>query len=140
MAQPRQLTATNQGKNMRFEGSKIAIYSSSPVKALCGYAKIDLIKHDNPEKIWDKYHNKIGCTKEEFDEYTKDCEKIYAIFLCNIERYINSISLNQLSFWLNKDLHPPQSYSTFENDKHWAGAVSIAELLHGRFQTFTSLT
>ena len=125
--------------NKQFEGCRVTLYATSPSKQICGYAKIHLVKHDKPQKIWEQYEHLLGCTKNEFDRYSEGCERIYAIFLANIESYKNPIPFTQLNYLLDHQITPPQSYYKLHTNQHWAKAISIAEMLQGRFRTFTQL-
>ena len=124
--------------NRKWKNHKVTIYSSSPRKELVGYATINNVIEDKPEKVWSCYSDQLGCSKSEFDDYTKGQEKIYAIFLGDINKFYNDLSLNYLSNFLERKLHPPQSYSSVK-DTEWKEAISVAELLHGRFNCHTQV-
>lgn len=124
--------------NPRWRGCRATIYSSAPTQAIYGFATIKDVDRGPPNRIWEKYKDKIGCSREEFDDYTKGSKKVYAIPLNSFENYIAPLPLDQITMLIRKDLHPPQSYLALEKNKCWAEAVSIAELLHGRFQIYTS--
>lgn len=125
--------------NPKWDGCRITIYSSHPVRAICGYATIKSIKKGDPQNIWAQFEDDVGCTREEFDRYTESCETVYAISLKDFEAYSTPVAIDQVAHLLNKDLKPPQSYTSLEKNKPWAEAVSIAELLHGRFRAYTSI-
>ena len=125
--------------NPKWRGCRAVIYTSSPVQAIHGYATIKSVDRGKPNHIWDKYSNEIGCSREEFDNYTKGSDIIYAIPLNSFETYVAPLYLEQLSYLLQKDIKPPQSYLSFQNNKEWAEAISIAELLHGKFQLYSSI-
>jgi predicted transcriptional regulator len=122
--------------NSKWKNHIATIYSSSPAKEILGYATIKNVIEDKPENIWNEHAEKIGCSKSEFDGYTKGAEKVYAIFLSDIDRFHNNLSLNYLSNFLENKITPPQSYSSV-NDTEWKNAISVAEILHGRFNVFT---
>jgi predicted transcriptional regulator len=122
--------------NSKWKNHVATIYSSSPVKEILGFATIKNVIEDKPENIWDKYSEKIGCSKAEFEGYTKGTKKVFAIFLSEIDRFHNNLSLNYLSNFLENKITPPQSYSSVK-DTEWKNAISIAEILHGRFNVFT---
>jgi predicted transcriptional regulator len=123
--------------NHKWEGCRVTLYSSSPTQAIFGYATIENVKKDTPERIWSQYEGDIGVTKREFDAYTGSSNQVYAISLKNFESYLNAVDLEHISYLLNYDLKPPQSYISLKNDEHWTQAVSIAELLHNRFWLYT---
>jgi len=122
--------------NSKWKNHIATIYASSPVKELIGYATIKNIIEEKPEVIWSEHADKLGCSKSEFDGYTKGAEKVFAIFLSDINRFHNTLSLNYLSNFFEKKIHPPQSYSSVSNTE-WKNIISVAELLHGRFNGFS---
>ena len=63
----------------KWRGCRAVIYTSSPVQAVHGYATIKSVDRGKPNHIWNKYSNGIGCSREEFDNYTKGKDVIYAI-------------------------------------------------------------
>ena len=125
--------------NSKWRGCRVTLYSTNPSKALYGYSTIENISKGNPEDIWGKYESDIGCSKEEFDNYTNSADQIYAIKLTGFQSYLNPLYIEQVSYLINKKLTPPQSYYSLEKNKSWSEAISIAELLHGRFQLYTSV-
>ena len=118
----------------KWAGQKVSLYASSPSNALVGEAMIDRVVVGEPERIWAEFNSETDCTKEEFDKYTESAKEIYAIVFHEVLPYKEKIFLTQVSHLLNKDLTPPQSYCTLENNKPWVEAVSIAALLHGSFR------
>lgn len=125
--------------NLKWRGCRVTLYSSSPSQALYGHATIDSVIRGNPDDIWNKHELDIGCTKKEYDGYIDSANQIYAIKLKNYEPYLNPLYLEHVSFLINADLKPPQSYLSIENSPKWTEAISLAELLHGRFQLYTSI-
>ena len=121
-------------------GEKVSLYSSSPDKALVGYAIIKNIIVDMPSTIWEKFNKNIGVNKQEFDRYTSDMDKIFAIFLDNVHAYQNIIPLSQISHLIKKDLTPPQSYYSLSKNKDWRDAISMATLLHANFSKQNIIT
>jgi len=124
--------------NSKWKNHIATIYSSSPAKEIVGYATIKDVIEGKPENIWSEHSENLGCSKSEFDDYTKDAEKIYAIFLSDIDKFHNSLSLNYLSNFLENKITPPQSYSSVKGTE-WKNAISIAEILHGRFNVFSQM-
>lgn len=119
--------------NKKWENHTVAIYSSSPVKKLVGYAKIQGINEDRPEIIWSKYSTHLGCTKLMYDNYTKGLDKVFAISLSNISKLTTPVSLDYLTDSIERKIYPPQSYSTINKDKKLKSIISIAEIMQGRF-------
>lgn len=124
--------------NSKWKNHKVTIYSSSPRKELVGYATIKNIVEEKPETLWSYYSSQLGCTKSEFDDYTKGSDKVYAIFLTDVNKFYNDLSLNYLSNFFEKEIHPPQSYSSVINTE-WKNVISVAEILHGRYNCFSQI-
>jgi predicted transcriptional regulator len=122
--------------NSKWKNHIVTIYSSRPVQELIGYATIKNVIEDRPDVIWAKHSSELGCSKSEFDGYTKDADKVFAIFLSDINKFHNNLSLNYLSNFFEKKIHPPQSYSSVK-DTEWKSIISVAEILHGRFNIFS---
>jgi predicted transcriptional regulator len=118
----------------RWTGSKVSIYASRPESSLVGEALISKIVVDKPENVWERFHDQIGCTKEEFNNYTRSLSEIYAIVLENATPYTKSMSICEVSNLTNKKLRPPQNYYNLNNNTNWAEAVSIGALLQGSFR------
>ena len=125
--------------NRKWQKCRVTLYSSSPSQELCGHAFIDNISKDDSETIWNKYERKIGCTKEEYNKYVNTTDQVFAIELKDFEPYLNPLYLSQISSLINIDLKPPQSYLSIKNHKEWVEAISLAELLHGRFHLYSSI-
>lgn len=117
-------------------GHKISLYASTPIRALVGEALIKNVVKGNPESIWRNLNFEIGCTKEDFDNYTAGADQVYAIILSEVRPYRENLPISQISHLVNKDkeLKPPQSYLAIENNKPWSEAISVACLLHGSFR------
>jgi predicted transcriptional regulator len=90
-------------------GDTVLIYSTSPVMALLGSAKVDEILSGTPRKIWGQVKEHAGVSCEEFNEYFSGAAIAIGIRLCAIQRLSEPISLRELRKrwpWLR----PPQSY------------------------------
>lgn len=122
----------------RWIGHRINIYASAPVMSLVGEARIAGVAVNQPEKIWDKYHDRVGCTRAEFDAYAAGAEEIYAIELDEVQPYRAGLPLTLVSHYVKEALTPPQSYFTLEKNKPWAKAISLAAYLHGCFRSTMS--
>jgi len=119
----------------KWSGCKVSIYASGRERCLVGEALISRVVVDKPESIWERFHQQIGCTREEFDRYTRSLSEIYAVVLENAMPYRKSISLSEVSNLTKKKLRPPQNYYILNNNINWAEAVSIGALLQSSFGT-----
>lgn len=119
----------------RWQGSRAALYSSSPDRALIGEATIGEVKSAPPDEIWEEYGDRIGCTREDFDSYTSSCGQVYAINICEVIPYASRIPVCQFEYLLEEELTPPQSHCEVHTNHSWGKAISIAALLHGFHRT-----
>jgi predicted transcriptional regulator len=122
----------------RWLGHRMNLYASSPVMSLVGEARIAGIVLDKPEVIWERFQSEVGCSRAEFDVYTRGAQGVYAIEMDDIMPYRDRVPLAQISYLLNEDLTPPQSYVTLEKNRPWARAISLAACLHGCFKSTLS--
>ena len=113
----------------KWTGCKVSIYASGRERCLVGEASISRVVVDDPESIWERFHEEIGCTRAEFDNYTQPLGEIYAIVLEDAMPYRKSISLQEVSNLTQKKLRPPQTYYNLSKNKNWAEAVSMGALL-----------
>jgi len=120
-------------------GSKVSIYASGREHSIIGEASIEKVVVDNPENIWERFHEQIGCTKEEFDKYTESKNEIYAVVLENAIPYEKSVSLREAASITKEKLRPPQNYYNLDNNIKWAEAVSIGALLQNSLVTKESI-
>ena len=126
----------------RWLGHSINLYASAPTMSLIGQARIAGVARNKPDVIWSRFHEQIGCSRKEFDDYAAGAHEVFAIELDDIESFQNQMPLSEMCRFANQKLFPPQSYCTLEKNKGWAKAVSIATYLRGtvsrhRTQFFT---
>jgi predicted transcriptional regulator len=120
----------------RWAGSRAVLYASSPEKALVGEATVRSVTSGRPKDIWARFGSTIGCTAGEFEEYVGSATQVSAIELDSAVSYKQPIGLAQLSYLVQEELRPPQSFCDLrldDEDSAWAKAVSIASMLHGGF-------
>lgn len=120
---------------------RVVIYATAPVNALLGEATIKNVTSGEPSSIWNLHKNYLGCTEEEFQDYSKSSSEVFAIEFGDVTPYRSSIPVSQLGSLLGQDteLRPPQSYLSLENNDPWLRAVSVASLLHGKSRIHSRL-
>jgi len=91
------------------EGDVVLIYETSPTMALVGYAIVESVTVECPDKLWKKIKTRSGITKSEFDQYYEGAEIGYAINFSDVNALVVPISLPSLRKKV-KGFHPPQSY------------------------------
>jgi predicted transcriptional regulator len=106
-------------------GALALIYSSSPIRAVVGYARIREVLRLPIAKIW-RNHGADACiAKKEFDEYFQGVEFGYAIFLEKIKLLNPHVAASDLQRHFG--IVPPQSYRYVHKD-------CISLLSNGRVQ------
>jgi len=89
-------------------GTLAYIYSTSPVRALDGVAKIDGVVKHTVSDIWDHFGDRACIDKTAFDEYFTGLDNGYAIVFSEARRLKRSIDLPELRERFN--FVPPQSF------------------------------
>jgi predicted transcriptional regulator len=117
----------------KWAGCKVSIYASGSERCLVGEVSISKVVVGQPESIWESFRDELGCTRAEFDEYTRSLSEVFAIVLENATPYVRSIPLREFSNLTQKKLRPPQSYCNLSRNANWAEAVSIGALLQRGF-------
>lgn len=115
----------------RWRGARVALYASSPEKALVGEATIEDVEAASPTMVWEQYKDQLGCSRQEFLAYTGTTAEVFAIHLQDVTPYTSRIPLCQFEYLLEEELAPPQSHCEVHGDRPWGKAISIAALLHG---------
>lgn len=115
----------------KWNGFHVNIYSSGEDRSVIGEAKIKKVYKAKPEEIWAKFRDNLCATEDDFYEYTKNLEEVFAIELNNVRQYISHIPLTQLSSLTERDLKPPQSYFHLKNNRPWSEAITVAALIQG---------
>src|SRR5438046_9254187 len=95
----------------RWLGSRLSLYASAPVSSIDGEAVIERLVEWEPDLIWREFSSCLGCTREEFDEYSAGAEKVYALILTDVRKYPTPVSLSTARTLVDPKLRPPQSYA-----------------------------
>jgi predicted transcriptional regulator len=89
-------------------GALALIYSSNPVRAVVGYARIREVLRLPVARIWREHGPATCVSKREFDEYFRSLKFGYAIFLDRIRLLNPQIAAKDLQ--QDFGIVPPQSY------------------------------
>jgi predicted transcriptional regulator len=106
-------------------GALALIYSSYPVRAVVGYARIREVLRLPVIRIWREHGSAACVSKKEFDEYFEGLKFGYAIFLNKIKLLNPQIAARDLQE--DFGIVPPQSY-------RYLGKEYIPMLRDGRVQ------
>lgn len=91
------------------KGDTVFVYISSPVQELYGKFEVDKVISKPVEELWKIVSRDAGISKEEFNNYYKDTDIGYGIYLCTPVIIKCPVSLNDLRrLWEN--FYPPQGY------------------------------
>ena len=91
-------------------GSRLWIYSTLPVGKVKLSTDIEFIDMLPPKEMWDKHGKNICISKKEFDDYTKDRDRVSAIGLSNVRPLDRDICLGTMREY-KKNFQPPQFFS-----------------------------
>jgi predicted transcriptional regulator len=114
-------------------GCRVSIYASHPRCSIVGDALMQEVVVDDPDRIWERFADQIGCTREQFERYAHGARQLYAIVLVDVVPYAKALSLAEVSQVVSTPLRPPQSYRSLETSRGWTEAVSIGALLQRGF-------
>jgi predicted transcriptional regulator len=115
----------------RWEKQRVSLYGTYPISGLAGEAQISRVIKGHPNRIWEFFASQIGCTRTEFDSYTKGRDLVYAVVLSEVRSFVDPVPLEQLSHLLGINLTAPQSYASLANSDGWLSAVVLAAALQG---------
>jgi predicted transcriptional regulator len=90
------------------EISLVLLYSSSPVKAVTGVAKVRAIHQGSPRALWGEYGRGSALSKEYFLCYFEGLDVGHVIELSDVVRFDQPVSLAELRS--SYELEPPQSW------------------------------
>lgn len=92
----------------------MAIYESSPTKALVAIAQVTEVRIKSPQCLWRSVRSIAGIQKQEFDEYFTDCDNAVGIMFRSVIALPSPIQLDDLrSSW--PGFHPPQGFLYLTN-------------------------
>jgi predicted transcriptional regulator len=89
-------------------GTKMVIYSSSPVRAIVGHTQIEDVLKLPPSRIWKDYGRASCVTKDAFDDYFWGVDYGFAILIGHAKALNNQIKADDL--YDEFGFVPPQSF------------------------------
>lgn len=105
-----QKTVELRKKRLKIDnGTRVWIYSTTPIAAIVGCAIVSKVECGNPSFIWEKFGNRAAVTRAEFDSYFSDTQMAYALILENVFELKNSLSLKEIRK-LIRAFRPPQFF------------------------------
>lgn len=105
-----QKTAELRTRPLNLEvGTRLWIYSTLPQGEIVGATQVEALFSGSPVDIWMKFSRQICISKEEFDTYVKNREKVYVVIIGCPNTLSKTPSLDHLRLVLN-GFHPPQFF------------------------------
>jgi predicted transcriptional regulator len=89
-------------------GSRVVLYSSSPVRAVIGTAVLDRIESEHPAALWLGVGAGSAVTKSEFDAYFHGADSGHGLHLREVDALTTPVSLQDLRRRVG--VEPPQSF------------------------------
>ncbi|MET7706083.1 hypothetical protein [Micromonospora sp. NPDC005413] len=89
-------------------GTKVILYSSAPVMAIVGTARLNQVMVSNPQTAWNVHHPALGLRKDEYDAYLDGSQLAYLLHLSQVCTLNEPLHLHRLR--QDGGFHPPQSF------------------------------
>jgi len=89
-------------------GTPVIIYATKPLGAVIGTAIIDRVCEGTPADLWNQYHQEMGVTQDEFEQYLSGIPTAYLLLLSGASRLISPLTLDDMRE--SADFQPPCSY------------------------------
>jgi predicted transcriptional regulator len=110
----------------RWVDQRLCIYSSAPDQCLLGEATVMCVVTAHPEQIWSSYRDQLGCSRSEFDNYSRGTSKLAAIVLGQVLRYEHPLPLSEIRSLNEGRFSPPQSYRAVDERDNFHSILSVA--------------
>ena len=94
-------------------GSVVLLYSSSPVKAIVGWACLADVFEGTPGEVWDAHQEATAVSGDAFDEYFDGSPIAFGLRLHRVVRASNPVLLKELR---ELGVEPPQSWRYLDGD------------------------
>jgi predicted transcriptional regulator len=94
-------------------GSRVWIYSKTPVARIEATAYVHEIHENHPNVLWSDFGNAAGISKAEFDRYFKGCTRGSAMLLERISALAPGIDLATMRSEV-AGFHPPQFFKRLD--------------------------
>lgn len=89
------------------DGSLIILYSSTPMRAVVGWAQLTGVREGTPVEIWDGYGDAAAITEVDYDAYFDGTDQAFAIELDDVVAAEQPIPLSTIR---ELGIQPPQSW------------------------------
>ena len=95
------------------DGSLVILYSSTPTRAVVGWAQLTGVRVGTPIEIWDKYGTAAAIDEPDYDAYFEGANRAFALELNSVVAAIQPIPLDVIR---SIGIQPPQSWRYVPGD------------------------
>ncbi|MGD0037280.1 MAG: GNAT family N-acetyltransferase [Bacteroidota bacterium] len=92
------------------KGCIALLYATQPIGKVLGDALIKDVIIEKPARVWRDFQGFLGCSKQEFDDYTKGADTISALLLDQVSKYPHPFEWDQVMQTFTDISRPPQSF------------------------------
>lgn len=93
----------------------VALYCTSPVKAVVGFCLLDELIEDSPSSLWSRFSEFVGIDKTAYQAYYSENSKAVGLRLNSIYELENQLSLDKIREEV-PGFTPPQTYKYYNLD------------------------
>lgn len=94
-------------------GSTVLLYSTSPVKAIVGWACLADVVEGDPEAVLEAHKGAAAISDTDFENYFDGSPTAIALRFCHVEAAVTPLALDDLRLL---GIQPPQSWRYLEAD------------------------
>lgn len=116
----------------KWVGHRVTLYASSPSCRIVGEARIADVSVDDPDRVWAGWSSQLGCTRTEYDVYTRGARQVFAIVLKDAIEYDEPLTLQDARGLVGRCIRPPQSYCVIDTESAWGVPVAVGALMRRR--------
>ena len=89
-------------------GTPVIIYATKPVGAVIGTARVDDVHEGSPQELWDRYHDQMALSQDEYDQYLIGAATACILILSGAHRLPYPLTLDDMREAAS--FQPPRSY------------------------------
>jgi len=113
----------------KWRGCKALIYATAPASRIVGECRINEVDTRSPSEIWERYQDRVDCTRREYFDYCTDRPTVSALLLSDVMRFRQPVERSRMEQVLGTALRPPQSYARLTQESSWLAAASLGSLM-----------
>jgi predicted transcriptional regulator len=94
-------------------GSLVIFYSSSPTRAIVGWASLAGMVEGTPDQLWDDHGERTAIAEDEYDLYFAGANAAYGLELEDVVQALKPVPLETIR---SLGIEPPQSWRYVHSD------------------------